>query len=243
MHFQCQICFGSYTDSGTEHAPYSGPCGHVMGKSCMKTLKEYGSEGEFNCPFCNKRIVFELCHPIYLMPDEFFASSSYGENHMVENKQNSNSIVKVEMTNLSKKTPSELMSEIDINITQPLSTVNIKIKGSYEEIKISNRENGRELINGKNDGMSPGVSNCPYCQTKMKQEGADVYPDSKTVVGGFESHSLGTSGGIKLINLEGDTENFKREIWVSRNSFTNIYSRQTFSYRPIGTFFQCPFNM
>uniref|UniRef100_A0A0N5B1R9 RING-type domain-containing protein n=1 Tax=Strongyloides papillosus TaxID=174720 RepID=A0A0N5B1R9_STREA len=66
MSFECQVCFESYTDHGTEHAPYSSPCGHIMVKSCLERLKEFGSRDEFNCLFCKKRIIFELCHPIYL---------------------------------------------------------------------------------------------------------------------------------------------------------------------------------
>uniref|UniRef100_A0A0N5C2F4 RING-type domain-containing protein n=1 Tax=Strongyloides papillosus TaxID=174720 RepID=A0A0N5C2F4_STREA len=82
---KCLLCFESYTDPGTEHVPYSAPCEHIMGKSCLERLKEYGSRSEFNCPFCKKRIIFESCHLKCLSLNEYISFTPNGKNQTKSN--------------------------------------------------------------------------------------------------------------------------------------------------------------
>uniref|UniRef100_A0A0N5BR47 SH2 domain-containing protein n=1 Tax=Strongyloides papillosus TaxID=174720 RepID=A0A0N5BR47_STREA len=224
MAVGCQICFESYTEPGTEHAPYSAPCGHVMGKSCMKTLKEYGSKGEFNCPFCNKRIVFEWCHPIYFMPDEFFTSTfnskSKIKNSIFKNKGKGNSIKEVEMSNSSKTVPPKLIDKINSNKKQPASMGSVKIKENCQEINLSNFYN--ELEDTHKDEISLNVSNYPYYHGKMKREDADKYLNSEAVVGDFILRDSETNVGDYSISLKGSTRN--RHYWIRVNKDTNEYT-------------------
>uniref|UniRef100_A0A0N5BR45 RING-type domain-containing protein n=2 Tax=Strongyloides papillosus TaxID=174720 RepID=A0A0N5BR45_STREA len=71
MVVYCKICFESYSAPGTQHAPYSTSCGHVMGKECLEKLKDCSNDDDFNCPFCSGNIKFNDCHPIYDIVEEF----------------------------------------------------------------------------------------------------------------------------------------------------------------------------
>uniref|UniRef100_A0A0N5C2F2 RING-type domain-containing protein n=1 Tax=Strongyloides papillosus TaxID=174720 RepID=A0A0N5C2F2_STREA len=210
MAIGCQVCFESYTNPGTEHAPYSATCGHVMGKSCMITLKEHGSKDEFNCPFCDERIVFERCHPIYLMIDEIVTSTS-----------NNSSTVEVETLDLSNNVSSESIGKININIKQPLSMVVINVKGHYQKIKLLNHFNGYELINGRSGERLLDVSNLPYYYGKMKREDADRYFDLMADVGDFIIRDSETHVGDYVISLKGAIRN--RHFWIKVNKSTNEY--------------------
>uniref|UniRef100_A0A0K0FNW8 RING-type domain-containing protein n=1 Tax=Strongyloides venezuelensis TaxID=75913 RepID=A0A0K0FNW8_STRVS len=70
MEVKCIICFESCAASGTNHAPYSTPCGHIMGKECLEKLKNYLNINCFNCPFCKTKITFTNCHPVYGIAQE-----------------------------------------------------------------------------------------------------------------------------------------------------------------------------
>uniref|UniRef100_A0A0K0FC04 Dreadlocks (inferred by orthology to a D. melanogaster protein) n=1 Tax=Strongyloides venezuelensis TaxID=75913 RepID=A0A0K0FC04_STRVS len=43
MTFECLVCFESLADHRAEDFQYSSPCGHMIRKSCLERLKEYGS--------------------------------------------------------------------------------------------------------------------------------------------------------------------------------------------------------
>uniref|UniRef100_A0A0K0FC03 Dreadlocks (inferred by orthology to a D. melanogaster protein) n=1 Tax=Strongyloides venezuelensis TaxID=75913 RepID=A0A0K0FC03_STRVS len=224
MCIGCQICFESYTDPGTEHAPYSAPCGHVMGKSCMQKLKEYGSNGKFNCPFCNKGIVFEWCHPIYFMPDQFFTSTSNSKNHttnsVLKNNGEGNSTEEVEMSNSTKTVPPKLVDKGNSNEEKPHSMGSVKIKENCQEINLSDFFIEHEDTN--KDEISLNVSNYPYYHRKLKREDADKYLNSEAVVGDFILRDSETNVGDYSISLKGITRN--RHYWIRVNKDTSEYT-------------------
>uniref|UniRef100_A0A0N5BIN6 RING-type domain-containing protein n=1 Tax=Strongyloides papillosus TaxID=174720 RepID=A0A0N5BIN6_STREA len=88
MGVQCIICLESCTASGTIHALYSTPCGHVMGKECLEKFKEHLNNNCFNCPFCRKEIMVNNCHPIHGFVPEVKNSVTKSENTCKKLKEN-----------------------------------------------------------------------------------------------------------------------------------------------------------
>uniref|UniRef100_A0A0N5BCE4 RING-type domain-containing protein n=1 Tax=Strongyloides papillosus TaxID=174720 RepID=A0A0N5BCE4_STREA len=88
MAVECIICLESCAASGTNHAPYSTPCGHVMGKECLEKFEEHLNSNRFNCPCCHKETTFNNCHPIYGIAPEVKNCDTKSRNTCKELKGN-----------------------------------------------------------------------------------------------------------------------------------------------------------
>uniref|UniRef100_A0A0N5B1S1 RING-type domain-containing protein n=1 Tax=Strongyloides papillosus TaxID=174720 RepID=A0A0N5B1S1_STREA len=88
MAVQCVICLESCAASGTDHAPYSTPCGHVMGKECLEKFKKHLNNNNFNCPSCHKDTIFNNCHAIYGIAPEVKDSVTKPRNACKKLKEN-----------------------------------------------------------------------------------------------------------------------------------------------------------
>uniref|UniRef100_A0A0N5C2F5 RING-type domain-containing protein n=1 Tax=Strongyloides papillosus TaxID=174720 RepID=A0A0N5C2F5_STREA len=97
MAIECIICLQSCEASGTRHAPYSTPCGHVMGKECLEQLKMLSKDDHFNCPFCNENIKFNSCRAMYGIDEEDNTEES--RNFIKESKENKNILFSKEFRN------------------------------------------------------------------------------------------------------------------------------------------------
>lgn len=186
MNFECQICLELFTSPGTSHAPFSAPCGHVIGKSCIEKLEEYKCKDEFNCPFCSKKIKFKNFHPIYLMGDEI---------------PNINSNVSTEI--LCKNTNQSKDKERKNNQDMVKSISLINIRNSYHNTDFFNSMiyEGK-ILNELKNNLLVKISNYPFYFGKFTRKDCENYLNFKGTKGDYLLRDSETNMGDFTISLK-----------------------------------------